>query len=75
MAHTPTLPDVYTYEHRSVVLADRTHPQRHRARPVTDQEIERIYWDRDRLHPAYIRRHVETLRRAVRNSLPTLPGS
>ena len=32
---------------------------------LTGHEIERVYWNRDRLYPAYIRQHVDTLKQAV----------
>jgi hypothetical protein len=28
--------------------------------------VETVYWDRARLHPAYIRQHPDTLKQAVR---------
>lgn len=64
----PRLPDVYSYEHRTTVLGDRNEIRSDIGRvPSTDHEIERIYWDRDRLNEVYIRRHVESLRRAARD--------
>ena len=32
----------------------------------TGHDIERVYWNRDRLYPVYIRQHVDTLKQAVR---------
>jgi hypothetical protein len=32
----------------------------------TGHEIERVYWNRDRLYPVYIRQHLDTLKQAVR---------
>jgi hypothetical protein len=32
----------------------------------TGHEIERVYWNRERLYPGSIRQHVDTLKQAVR---------
>ena len=32
----------------------------------TGHEVERVYWNRDRLYPVYIRQHVDMLKLAVR---------
>jgi hypothetical protein len=29
-------------------------------------EIERVYWNRDRLYPVHVQQHVDTLKQAVR---------
>lgn len=64
----PRLPDLYSYEHRSVILADRNVIRNDIGRlPVTDHEVERRFWDRDRLNAVYFVRHVELLRQAVLN--------
>jgi len=66
----PRLPDVYSYEQRSTILGDRNEARSDIGRPLsTDHEVERIFQDRDRAHAAIIRRHVESLRAAVRHLL------
>jgi len=63
----PRLPDLYAYEQRTTVLTDRNVIRNDIGRVLTtDHEIERIYWNRDRLYAAYIRQHVDTLRQAMR---------
>jgi hypothetical protein len=63
----PRLPDLYTYEQRTTVFADRNLIRNDIGRVLsTGHEIERVYWNRDRLYPAYIQQHVDTLKQAVR---------
>jgi hypothetical protein len=63
----PRLPDVFTYEQTSTVFTGRNALRSDIGRPLlTGHEIERVYWNRDRLYPAYIRQHVDTLQQAAR---------
>lgn len=62
----PRLPDLFTYEEQTTIFTDANFLRNDIARPLlTGHEIERVYWNRDRLYPAYIRQHVETLKQAV----------
>jgi hypothetical protein len=63
----PRLPDLFTYEQSTTVLTDVNIIHGDIGRPLrTGHEVERIYWNRDRLYPVYIRQHVDTLKQAVR---------
>jgi hypothetical protein len=63
----PRLPDLFTYEQSTTVLTDVNLIRGDIGRPLrTGHDIERIYWNRDRLYPVYIRHHVDTLKQAVR---------
>jgi hypothetical protein len=63
----PRLPDLFRYEQRTTVFTDRNVIRNDIGRPLTtDHAIERVYWNRDRLYPAYLRQHVDTLKQAVR---------
>jgi hypothetical protein len=63
----PRLPDLFTYEQSTTVLTDVNTIRGDIGRPLrTGHEVERIYWNRDRLYPVYIRQHVDTLKQAVR---------
>ena len=63
----PRLPDLFTYEQSTTVLTDVNIIRGDIGRPLrTGHDIERIYWNRDRLYPVYIRQHVDTLKQAVR---------
>jgi hypothetical protein len=63
----PRLPELFTYEQRTTVFTDRNILRTDIARMLPlGHNIERIYWNRDRLYPAYIRRHVDLLKHAVR---------
>lgn len=63
----PRLPDVFTYEQRTTVFTDRNIIRGDIGRALsTEHEIERVYWNRDRLYPVYIRQHLDTLKQAVR---------
>lgn len=60
------LPDLYAYEQRTTVLTDRNVMRNDIGRALTtDHEIERIYWNRDRLYAIYIRQHADILRQAI----------
>jgi hypothetical protein len=63
----PRLPELFEYEQRTTVFTDRNFlfTTIGRSLPL-GHEIERIYWNRDRLYPVYIRQHVDTLKQAVR---------
>ncbi len=62
----PRLPDVFAYEQRTTVFTERNVIRNDIGRTLTtDHDIERVYWNRDRLYPAYIRQHVDTLKEAV----------
>jgi hypothetical protein len=63
----PRLPDLFAYEQRTTVFTDRNVIRNDIGRVLrTDHEIERVYWNRDRLYPAYIRQHVDILKQAIR---------
>ncbi len=63
----PRLPDVYAYEQRTTVFTNTNVIRNDIGRELnTGHAVERVYWNRDRLYPAYIRYHVDTLRQAVR---------
>jgi hypothetical protein len=63
----PRLPDVYSYAQSTTVFTNTNIIRNDIGRVLsTDHEIERVYWNRDRLYPAYIRQHVDTLKQAVR---------
>lgn len=64
----PRLPEVYSYEQRTVVFEATNVLRTEIGRELeTNHAIEDVYWNRDRLYPAYVRQHVETLRDAVRD--------
>ena len=63
----PRLPDLFPYEQSTTVLTRTNIIRGDIARPLrTGHEVERVYWNRDRLYPVYIRQHVDTLKQAVR---------
>jgi hypothetical protein len=63
----PRLPDVFAYEQSTTVLTDVNIIRGNIGRSLpTGHDLERVYWNRDRLYPAYIRQHVDTLKQAVR---------
>lgn len=63
----PRLPDLFTYQQSTTVLTDVNIIRGDIGRELrTGHAIERVYWNRDRLYPAYIRQHVDTLKQAVR---------
>ena len=66
----PRLPDLFAYEQRTTVFTDRNVIRNDIGRTLmTNHEIERVYWNRDRLYPAYLRQHVDTLKQAVRRGI------
>jgi hypothetical protein len=67
MRFRPRLPELYTYEQRTTVFTERNVIRSDIGRVLgTGHEIERVYWNRDRLYPVYIRQHLDTLKQAVR---------
>jgi hypothetical protein len=63
----PRLPDLYAYEQRTTVFTERNDTRNDIGRLLTtDHDLERVYWNRDRLYPVHIRQHVDTLKQAVR---------
>jgi hypothetical protein len=61
------LPELFTYEQRTTVFTDTNIIRNDIGRVLsTGHEIERVYWNRDRLYPMYIRQHLDTLKQAVR---------
>jgi hypothetical protein len=67
MRFRPRPPDLFTYEQRTTVLTERNVVRNDIGRTLrTDHEIERVYWNRDRLYPVYIRQHIDTLKQAIR---------
>jgi hypothetical protein len=63
----PRFPELFTYEQRTTVFTDRNILRADIGRSLPmGHEIERVYWNRDRLYPVYIQQHVDTLKQAVR---------
>mgnify|MGYP003393334882 CR=1 FL=1 len=63
----PRLPDLFAYEQRTTVFTDVNVLRGNIGRSLsTGHDIERVYWNRDRLYPVYIRQHLDTLKQAVR---------
>ena len=63
----PRFPELFAYEQRTTVFTDVNVLQSDIGRALsTGHEIERVYWNRDRLYPVYIRQHLDTLKQAVR---------
>jgi hypothetical protein len=63
----PRLPELFAYEQTTTVFTDRNVLRRDIGRSLpTGHDIERVYWNRDRLYPVYIRQHLDTLKQAVR---------
>jgi hypothetical protein len=63
----PRLPELLAYEQRSTVFTDKNVLRADIGRTLPmGHEIERVYWNRDRLYPVYIQQHVDTLKQAVR---------
>jgi hypothetical protein len=58
---------VYSYAQSTTVLTS-TNTVRHDIGEdlSTNHEIEKVYWNRDRLYPVDIEQHVDTLKQAVR---------
>lgn len=68
----PRLPEFFAYEQRTTVFTDRNTIRNNIGRTLrTGHEIERVYWNRDRLYPVYIRQHGGTLKEAVRKWVAT----
>jgi hypothetical protein len=67
MYFRPRPPDLFTYTQSTTVFTDRNIIRSDIGRVLSPgHDIERIYWNRDRLYPAYIRQHFDTLKQAVR---------
>jgi hypothetical protein len=67
MYFRPRLPELFSYEQRTTVFTDQNLLRTNISRTVPiGHEIERVYWNRDRLYPVYIQHHVDTLKQAVR---------
>jgi hypothetical protein len=67
MYFRPRLPELLVYEQRSLVFADRNLLRADIGRTLPlGHEIERVYWNRDRLYPVHVQQHVDTLKQAVR---------
>jgi hypothetical protein len=63
----PRLPDVFGYSQQTTVFTERNFLRSDIGRSLgTGYEVETAYWDRDRLYPAYIQQHTDTLKQAVR---------
>jgi hypothetical protein len=63
----PRLPDLFSYSQSTTVFTERNILRSDIGRSLgTGHEVEMVYWDQDRLYPAYIRQHVDTLKQAVR---------
>src|SRR5262249_26497330 len=63
----PRLPDVYSYAQSTTVLTNTNIVRRDIGEDLsTNHEIEKVYWNRDRLYPVDIEQHVDTLKQAVR---------
>lgn len=62
----PRLPDLFEYEQRTVVFSGANEIRDDIGRVLrTGHEIGRAYWNRDRLHPAYVRTHLGDLKEAA----------
>jgi hypothetical protein len=71
----PRLPELFAYEQRTTVFTDRNVIRSDIGRSLpTGHEIERVYWNRDRLYPVYIRQHLDTLKQAVRRWIDDTAG-
>jgi hypothetical protein len=63
----PRLPDVLAYSQSTTVFTDRNFLRSNIGRSLsTGYAVETAYWDRARLYPAYVQRHVDSLKQAVR---------
>jgi len=63
----PRLPELFAYEQSTTVLTRSNFIRGDIGQSLrTGHEVERVYWNRDRLYPVYIWQHVDTLRQAVR---------
>lgn len=63
----PRPPDVFAYSQSTTVFTERNLLRSDIGRGLgTGHAVETVYWDRARLHPAYIRQHLDTLKQAVR---------
>jgi hypothetical protein len=63
----PRLPDIFAYAQSTTVFTERNILRTDIGRGLgTGHAVETVYWDRARLHPAYIRQHPDTLKQAVR---------
>jgi hypothetical protein len=63
----PRPPDVFAYAQSTTVFTERNILRTDIGRGLgTGHAVETVYWDRARLHPAYIRQHPDTLKQAVR---------
>jgi hypothetical protein len=72
----PRFPELFAYEQRTTVFTDRNIIRSDIGRSLsTGHEIERVYWNRDRLYPVYIRQHLDTLKQAVRRWIDDAGGS
>lgn len=64
----PRLPDVYAYEQRTTVFTSQNAIRSDIGRELeTGHAVETKYWNRDRLYPAYIRQHLDSLQQAVQD--------
>jgi hypothetical protein len=63
----PRLPDVLAYSQSTTVFMERNFLRSNIGRSLsTGYAVETAYWDRARLYPAYVQRHVDSLKQAVR---------
>jgi hypothetical protein len=63
----PRLPDVFAYAQSTTVFTERNVLRSDIGRSLnTGYAVETAYWDRARLFPAYVHRHADTLKQAVR---------
>ncbi|MEM7233239.1 MAG: YjbH domain-containing protein, partial [Planctomycetota bacterium] len=63
----PRLPDVFAYQQSTTVFTNRNDLVRNVAQPLrTGRGIDRVFWNRDRLFPAYVKRNLHVLRDAAR---------
>ncbi len=68
----PRLPDLFSYAQTTTIFTERNVIRSDIGRIVpTGHAIERVFWNRDRLYPVYIRRHLDTLAHAIRKWVDT----
>jgi hypothetical protein len=63
----PRLPDIFAYSQSTTVFTEHNFLRSDIGRSLsTGFAVETAYWYRARLYPAYVQRHVDTLKQAVR---------
>lgn len=63
----PRLPDIFVYGQGTTIFTDANIIRSDIGRSLDlGHTVDRVYWNEDRLYPAYIRQHLDTLKQAVR---------